>query len=83
MRLIRDRCEGQLRKRLGDANDGLELADGDGDGGADVGGGFGLRDAVADANEVGGEFFGGFSGESRCAASADCCQQERRQGRTG
>ena len=53
--------EGQLCERLGDADYGFELAHCDGDGAAEVGCFFGLCDAVADADEVGGEFFGCFS----------------------
>ena len=61
--------EGELGKGFRDADDGFELADGDGDGGAGVGGDFGAMDLAADGDEVGGEFFGGLRGEARCAAS--------------
>ncbi len=70
MRFCGDGREGDFGKGLGDADDGFELADGDGDGGAGVGGDFGAVDLAADGDEVGGEFFGGFGGEAGGAASA-------------
>lgn len=54
-----DGGEAQLGEGLGDADDGLELADCDGDGGAGVCFDFGGVDLFADGDEVGGEFFGG------------------------
>ena len=64
-----DGGERDFGKRLGDADDGFELADSDGDGGAGVGGDFGAVDLAADGDEMRREFFGGFWGEAGCAAA--------------
>lgn len=63
MLFCRDGGEGEFREGLGNANDGFELADGDRDAGALVGGGLEFMDALADLDEVRGELFGGFGGE--------------------
>lgn len=73
-----DGREGEFGEGFGDADDGFELADSDGDGGAGVGGEFGAVNLAADGDEVGGEFFGGFGGEAGGAASVSgleilCC----------
>lgn len=67
-----DGGEGEFGEGLGDTDDGFELADGDGDGGAGVGVEFGAVDLFADRDEVGGELFGGFGGETGGAATAAC-----------
>ena len=64
-----DDREGELGEGFGDADDGFELADGDGDGGADIGAELGRVDLSPDGDEVGGELFSGFGGETRGAAS--------------
>lgn len=69
VRFVGDRGQSEFGEGFGDADDGLELAHSDGDGGADVGGFFGLRHAVADRDEMGGELFGGGGGEARGAPS--------------
>ena len=61
--------EGEFGEGFGDADDGFELADCDGDAGARVGGDLGGVHLSADGNEVGGEFFAGFGGEAGRAAS--------------
>ena len=61
--------EGEFCEGFGDADDGFELADCDGDGGARVGGEFGGVDLPTDGDEVGGELFGGGGGETGGAAS--------------
>lgn len=48
----RDGREGEFGERLGDADDGFELADRDGDRAACVGGGFRRCDAAPDRDEV-------------------------------
>lgn len=63
-----DGGQADLGERFGDADDGFELADGDGDGGARVGLEFGGVHLLADGDEVGGEFLGGFSGKVRCTS---------------
>lgn len=73
MGFVCDGAQGEFREGFGDADDGFELADGDGDRRADVGGLFGLGDAVADGDEVGGELFGGGGGEAGGAASEMGC----------
>lgn len=60
--------EGDFGEGFRYADDGFELADGDGDGGAGVGREFGAVDLAADGNEMGGKFFGGFGGEAGSAA---------------
>lgn len=62
--------EGEFGEGFGDADDGFELADGDGDRGAGGGGEFGAVDLAADGDEVGGELFAGFGGEAG-GATAD------------
>ena len=69
MRFGGDGGEGDFGEGFGDADDGFELAHGDGDGGAGVGGDFGAVDLAADGDEVGREFFGGFRGEAGGAAT--------------
>ena len=64
-----DGGEGEFGEGFGDADDGFELADGDGDAGARVGGYFGRVHLPPDGDEVGGEFFAGFGGEAGRAAS--------------
>ena len=66
----RDGGEGELGEGLGDADDGFELADRDGDAGARVGGQLGRVHLAPDGDEVGREFFAGFGGEAGRAASA-------------
>ena len=61
--------KGELGEGFGDADDGFELADGDGDAGARVCGDFGRVDLPADGDEVGRELFAGFGGEAGRAAS--------------
>lgn len=65
----RDGGEGEFGEGFGDADDGFELADCDGDAGAGVGGDFGGVHLAADGDEVGRELFAGFGGEARRAAS--------------
>ena len=65
-------CDGRERdfgEGFGDADYGFELADGDGDRGAGVGGQLGGVDLATDGDEVGGELFGGGGGEVWGAAS--------------
>ena len=57
VRFVCDGREREFGEGLGDADYGFELAHGDRDGAADVGRAFRLCDAVADGDEVGGEFF--------------------------
>ena len=64
-----DGGEGELGEGFGDADDGFELADCDGDAGAGVGGDFGGVDLAADGDEVGRELFARFGGEAGRAAS--------------
>ena len=64
-----DGGEGEFGEGFGDADDGFELADRDGDARAGVCGDFGRVDLPADGNEMGRELFAGFGGEAGCAAS--------------
>ena len=68
-----DGGEGELSEGFGDADDGFELADGDGDGGAGVRGEFGGVDLPPNGDKMGGELFGGFGGEARGAAAERLC----------
>lgn len=68
-----DGGEGEFGEGFGDADDGFELADCDGDAGAGVGGDFGGVDLAADGDEVGRELFAGFGGEAGRAASGKIC----------
>lgn len=61
--------QSEFRERLGNTDDGFELADCDGDGGADVGAEFGGVHLATDGHKVGRELLGRFRGEARCAAS--------------
>ena len=64
-----DGREGEFGEGFGDADDGFELADGDGDAGAGVCGNFRRVDLPADGDEVGRELFAGFGREAGRAAS--------------
>ncbi len=64
-----DGRERELGEGFGDADDGFELPNGDGDRGAGVGAEFGAVDLAADGDEVGGELFGGGGGEAGGAAT--------------
>ena len=64
-----DGRQGEFGEGFGDADDGFELADCDGDAGAGVGGYLGGVHLPADGNEVGREFFAGFGGEAGRATS--------------
>lgn len=66
-----DGGEGKFGEGLGDADDGFELADRDGDGRAGGGGDFGGVDLAPDGDEVGGELFARFRGEAGCAAAGE------------
>ena len=64
-----DGGECEFGEGFGDADDGFELTDCDGDAGTGVGGDFGRMDLPADGDEVGRELFAGFGGETGRAAS--------------
>ena len=64
-----DGGEGEFGEGFGDADDGFELANRDGDARAGVCGDFGRVDLSADGDEVGRELFAGFRREAGCAAS--------------
>lgn len=64
-----DGGEREFGEGFGDADDGFELADRDGDAGARVGGDFGRVDLSPDGDEVGRELFARFGGEAGRAAS--------------
>ena len=64
-----ERGEGEFGEGFGDADDGFELADGNGDGGARAGGEFGGVDLPPDGDEVGRELFAGFGGKAGGAAA--------------
>ena len=79
MAFVCDGGECEFREGLCDTDYGFELSDGYGDGTAEVGGLFGFGDAVADRDEVRGEFLSGFAGEAWGAAAVEgkmlviCC----------
>lgn len=64
-----DGLKGEFCEGFSDTDDGFELADRDGDGGAGIGLEFGGVHLFADGDEVGGEFLGSFRGEAGCAAA--------------
>jgi len=66
--------QGKFGQRLGDADDGFELADGDWNAGADVGVALGLCDAIADRDKVRRELLGSCGGEARCTPAENTCQ---------
>ena len=61
--------ERQLGKGFGNADDGFELPDGDGDRGAGIGGQFGGMDLPAYGDKVRGELFGSRGGKMWGAAA--------------
>ena len=66
-----DGGKGKLGERLGDAHNGFELTDGDGNRGARVSFEFGGVHLLADGDEVRGELLGGFGGETGGAAAGE------------
>lgn len=80
MRLVGDWREGELGQRFGDADDGFELTNCDGNGRAEVGCLLGLRNAVADRDEMRGKLLGGGRREARCAATISSQYLERAKG---
>ena len=59
MRLSGDGRKREFGKGFGDANDGFELANGDGNGGTSIGLYLGSVDPATDGDEMAGELFGG------------------------
>jgi len=67
MRLVGDRGQGEFGQTLRDADDGLELADGDGDAALHVGAVLVARSLRADRDKVAAELLGGLAAEARRA----------------